>query len=95
MWVFGDGECNVLMIKERGFIYTQCLQPSKDWPGVEEGCLLWHCREVGEEVAVPAGERLHGRHGTVEAQGAQLAPRLVPEIAASTNIWNQILRRKT
>lgn len=49
MWVFGDGECNVLMIKERGFIYTWCLQHSKDWPGMEEGCLPWHCREVGKE----------------------------------------------
>lgn len=95
MWVFGDGEYNVLMIKERGFIYTRCLQYSKDWPGIEEGCLPWHCWEVSREVVVELVRGFDGRHGIVEAQGAQLGPRLVPEITASTKIWNQIFRRKT
>lgn len=70
MRVFGDGECNALMIKERGFIYTQYLQHSKDRPGIEEG-VFPGIGEVCREVAMRAGRGFDGRHGTVEAQGAQ------------------------
>lgn len=95
MWVFGDGECNVLMIKERGFILHLV-------PSTLQG-LAWHGTRVsslalqggGQGVAVQAGERLHGKHGIVEAQEAQLGPRLVPEIAASTNIWESDSQEKT